>query len=1087
MSTLMLLSVVFLCVAAVATAVNIVLKMINKRNPGVYPAKSREAVSWVYLLAYVASGVLSLLATSASAGAQSYIGQFDHNTIDPDAKRVLQYAPVSGSYIASLNGKNLYTRALYGGNTAFRLETSDRPIFAAFHGKDNRNIHFIINVDGKSQRLDSIADCYSLYRGGERKYMLSDPSWNGGSLTITAIAPRDHEGAIWKIDAEKMPKGATLTTVCTPTVKIKINRNGDMGADPANCFAPDLEFQDRELTTVSIGGKKQTAYVAYADYHFSGDSQKTLAKEYDTAEHLRQELADRLVIDTPDPYFNALGPIITHAADGNFDGMVWLHGAIGWRMPLSGWRGAYSGDFLGWHDRARSHFNAYAKSQVTDVEPTIPHPSQDPGKQMARALKEWGTQMYSNGYICRNPERNDQMHHYDMNLCYIDELLWHLKWTGDLDYAREMWPVITSHLAWEKRNYDPDDNGLYDAYCCIWASDALYYNSGSVTHSTAYNYRANKIAAEIAEKIGEDPTPYAEEADKILKALNATLWMPEKGVWAEHKDFMGLQRLHDHPALWTVYHAIDSDVADDFMAYSATRYIDNNIPHISVTADGLDRNDYATVSTTDWLPYAWSINNVAFAEVLHTTLAYWQAGRPDAAAHLFKSSMLDGMYLGNSPGNIGQVSHYDAARGECYRDFADPTAMMTRAVVQGLFGFNPDALNHKATFKPGFPTDWDHASITHPDFSLNFKRAGMTDTYTLTCGIDSIRNIDLIIPAPADKVASVTVNGAAADYSVRDNSIGIPSLLVNTPNSGTLTVAVNWTGKPIASGNATATGNVRNGFREMQSGDMTWWEETESYRHPTLEAAKLGIDLNVAETDKYETIDLSSHYNANITDIFRNKYLSPRSPYTTLQIPVQGIGEWCHPEDTAHIDDSGLRAAVRDKGIFTTAKGIPFASPATGKNAVYTSLFDNYPDSVSIPLSGNASALHLLLAGSTNHMQCHMENARITVTYSDGEEETLPLIAPNNWCPIEQDYYIDGKAFRVDTPRPHRLALKDLTESDNLGETLSIKGVYGRRIDGGAAVMLRIPLNRNKQLKVLSLRTLSNDVVAGLLGATYVR
>ena len=67
------------------------------------------------------------------------------------------------------------------------------------------------------------------------------------------------------------------------------------------------------------------------------------------------------------------------------------------------------------------------------------------------------------------------MHHYDMNLCYIDELLWHFNWTGDLEYARRMWPLLTLHLAWEKRNFDPDNDGLYDAYACIWASDALYY------------------------------------------------------------------------------------------------------------------------------------------------------------------------------------------------------------------------------------------------------------------------------------------------------------------------------------------------------------------------------------------------------------------------------------------------------------------------------------------------------------------------------------------------------------------------------------------------------------------------------------
>ena len=49
-----------------------------------------------------------------------------------------------------------------------------------------------------------------------------------------------------------------------------------------------------------------------------------------------------------------------------------------------------------------------------------------------------------------------------------------------------------------KLNYDPDNDGLYDAYACIWASDALYYNSGGVTHSSAYNYRANKTAAQLA-------------------------------------------------------------------------------------------------------------------------------------------------------------------------------------------------------------------------------------------------------------------------------------------------------------------------------------------------------------------------------------------------------------------------------------------------------------------------------------------------------------------------------------------------------------------------------------------------------------
>lgn len=1021
-----------------------------------------------------------------AASPQAYVGMFDHNPQER-GDRIMQYYPDGDGYIVSHNGRNLYTRALYGGNTAFRIETSDVPLFAAFHGKENRNVHFFVEAAGRRMRLDSVADCTAASRGGERRYELSDPSWNGGRITMTVLAPRAFEGGIWKIETERMPRGSRLTAVTCATVPVKLNRNGDMGADPANALAPDPAMRHKKECHTPLGGSR-TVYVRYAEHDVAAEPQKRIAAEYAAARQALDSLESGLRIVTPDPCFNVLGPVITHAADGNYDGEVWLHGAIGWRMPLSGWRGAYMADFLGWHDRGRSHFDAYAASQVRGVPPVKPHPAQDPEKNMARAVKEWGTQMYSDGYICRNPRRPDQMHHYDMNLCYIDELLWHLKWTGDTAYARKMWPVITSHLAWEKRNFDPDGDSLYDAYCCIWASDALYYSGGAVTHSSAYNLRANRRTAEIARIIGEDPAPYEHEDDRILAAMDSVLWMADKGVWAECRDLMGHRRLHDHPALWTVYHAIDGDAADPFQAYSATRYIDNNIPHIPVTGAGLDDRGYAVVSTTDWMPYVWSINNVAFAEVYHTALAYWLAGRADEAAHLLKSAMLDGMFLGNSPGNIGQISHYDAARGECYRDFADPVAMLTRSVVQGLFGFSPDLLNRKVTVRPGFPSGWGYASAEHPDFSLAFRRDGMKDAYDLSLGLDGADMVEFIVRAPYDRVKSVTVNGAPVPWSVDSCSVEVPRLIVEAPVAGGgARLEVEWAGSPAGRESGSPTGRMRRGFREMASGDMRWWAETESFRHAVPDEAALGLDLMLTEGSRYETADISEHYNACVTDIFRNRYLSPRPPYTTLQIPVQGIGEWCHPEDTAHIDDSGLRNSVGADGTLLTPAGIPFASAREGRNIIYTSLFDNYPDSVSVPLAGKARGLELLMAGSTNHMQCHMENARLTVRYADGSQAVMALVAPYNWVPVEQDYFVDGKAFRMPVRRPYRYLLKDGRVTDDVAGTLGITGVYGRRIDGGAGVMLCMPLDPSKELESLTLTAVSNDIVAGLAGVTYLR
>ena len=69
-----------------------------------------------------------------------------------------------------------------------------------------------------------------------------------------------------------------------------------------------------------------------------------------------------------------------------------------------------------------------------------------------------------------------------MNLVFIDQLLAHFYWTGDTAYVRTMWPVLKRHLAWEKREIStPTATALYDAYACIWASDALEYSGGGVT------------------------------------------------------------------------------------------------------------------------------------------------------------------------------------------------------------------------------------------------------------------------------------------------------------------------------------------------------------------------------------------------------------------------------------------------------------------------------------------------------------------------------------------------------------------------------------------------------------------------------
>jgi len=229
-------------------------------------------------------------------------------------------------------------------------------------------------------------------------------------------------------------------------------------------------------------------------------------------------------------------------------------------------------------------------------------------------------------------------------------------------------------------------------------------------------------------------------------------------------------------------------------------------------------------------------------------------------------------------------------------------------------------------------------------------------------------------------------------------------------------------------------------------------------------------------------VNIDKFFNDMVDNIFKNEYRTPRPQVTTLQIPIQGVSEWCHPQYTPTINDSVFRSLISDNQF--TVAGVTFRTPSEGRNIVFTSLWDNYPDSIVVQLKGQAASAYLLMAGSTNHMQSRIDNGLVMVTYQDETSDTLRLRNPDNWCPIEQDYFVDGKAFKTTMPRPYRICLGTGTVSRDLGKALDIKGVYGREIPGGSAQMLRMPLNRQKKLKSLTVQTLSNDVVIGLMGIT---
>jgi hypothetical protein len=1195
---------------------------------------------------------LLFIATGLAAGA------------DGMENRPLRYTPQGADFVIT-NGPAVFNRPLYGGNAGFRVEAGDRPEFAFFLPGRGGNLRIGLRWDESNAKPIWLQDAQSIvarYRPGAMVYEIRDPLLGNGLVTVTAIPLAGMEGLGVRVEASMIAAPVQLLWAFGGANEQRGRRNGDLAGErvplaqffalkPEDCrsnvfkLRPDgftLPLQAGTIMGITSGGaapavadagqwaapdalqasvgQNTAAPVLCGEMNLAPNAPALLAIQlvrpgqpprlqradlpevFAAAEKWREELAGRIGVDTPDDYINAAAAALAVAADAVWDETqsAYMHGANAWRVKLLGWRVAYAGDALGWHDRTRRHFAGFAARQNTNAIPDRMPPA-DEKYNLARNEAA----LISNGDLSYTDP-----HHYNMNLVAVDTLYRHLLWTGDLEFAAQMWPVIERHLAWERRlfrrPFGPEQLPLYEAYACIWASDELIYHGGGATHATAYNYWHNLMAARLAKSLGKDASRYEREAELIREAMQRELWLGDRGWFGEFKDYLGLQTVHPNAAAWTFYHTLDSQAATPMQAWQMSRFVDTQLAHIPLTGRGVPPGNHQ-LPTTSWMPYRWSVNNVALAESAHTALALWQAGRADRGFPLLKGALLDSMFLGQCPGNVGMTTPLDAFSGERYRDFSDAVGITARALVEGLFGLAPDQLAGELRIRPGFPPEWQHARIRHPDLSFSFQRDGLKESYVVESRLPKPMKLRLEVVALRESVASVRVNGQPARWRSMKELVGAPRLEIIAPPAARNEVVIEWRGEaPVAvtpetvgalgqgvtanfgraraiqvadpqgaltnvtirgSGlEALAAGTLghRTVFVQLQQGDLAWWQpvslelrlpweiiagadqdashlrfrlRNNTARDVAGEAAihfsgrtvkqtlavrsreeseelvvaadglppgshSLSVVLSGQTIEgtvvnwkldphramvKWEPVNLAPFFNDRVTQIFRNEYRSPRSPFCSLAIPKQGVGGWCYYNTTVEIDDAGLRAvAATNQGVFPTALGIPFQTPGPGaaKNILFTSQWDNYPREATVPLKGRASRACLLLAGSANAMQCRFDNGEVVVTYTDGTNERLVLHSPTTWWPIEQDYFIDSFAFARPEPIPPRVDLKTgatrvLTPADC--------NVKNQTIPGGAATVLDLPLNPAKQLQSLTLRTFSNELIIGLMAVTLAR
>ncbi len=857
-----------------------------------------------------------------------------------------------------------------------------------------------------------------------------------------------------------------------------------LGSEPENC--------DDNVVKISAAiepGKPLDGYIIVI-YNSDEETLDKWLKMKNPMGYIKQQIYAKFAcidVTTPENSLNLTIPPTVIALDSSWHNNSFYHGAFAYHAPFLGWRNWYAPTALGWGDRVEKAMEMWLSyitrgpiSEEYVWYDDIPIPDGE-----NKFDKRWHILENSVGRLPADFAAPDSPNYgpYNMQECALDMMLYYIEWSGNLEIAEKYFDDLCSMVEWERRVFDPDDDGLYQNFLNTWISDGHNYNGAGCAQSSAYNYRANFVLSKIAERIGRDGEVFAKRAEKIKKVLNEKLWLANDGVIAESLDTVGNCLIHPSVELATVYHVIDSDMIDDFKAYRTLKFTENHIKNI-VTPGIKGRLCYSS----NWLPKQYSNCGLFPAENAHLALVYFKLGLREEG-----KKILDGIsacyFMGKNPGMAPHVQSNRCTSDLGDLDFSDVSGTYLRLVVEGLFGIRINHLDNVVHIQPGLPDEWDHASLTLKDISLDYTRKGNQEIFNICC--DRSEDKLIKIPMRSAEIETILLDGEPVSYQIEaapNNSF----VLIKTNKAGrfqlrvmhgsTAVPALEFPMKVIAenkisfevlNGNLVEAFDVSETLNDIKivgnkvyatakavSGDHTLFIRVQSGEYD----AWLAADYNIVKEEKeekqiidrpFEPVDISAFFNCNMKDVHEQAYISPRP--TAFSMGVFQNGRFSHNWNQrgryeAYIDDTLFRESG---GIVHSPSGIPFMTPAENENLACVSVFDVFPNDITVPLSGKGQEIAVLFIASTYCMHSYVENARITVSYADGTSTHSKLIYPLNiddW--LTSALTTEAEIFYFNNYN-HATVHKLTIDPDKELESIKIEAIANEVILGIAGISIR--------------------------------
>lgn len=742
-------------------------------------------------------------------------------------------------------------------------------------------------------------------------------------------------------------------------------------------------------------------------------------------------IADRVITHTPDPYLDAAVRMMAFATNGTWGGIATLHGGWSWRYAYLGWRTAYGPDCYGWTDRTAKYIRIHTTQGLVKSGP-------DAGA--LGSLLEYDPSVF-----------------YNMNEVFLDHVRHYFDYTNDLALMRKIYPVLQGILEWENRRLQPGNEYLYENALNTWISDSHWYIRGQCTQASAYMLNANRLMADLARRLGKDPTPYRDRAKRIRAAMQQKLWMKGKGVFAEYLDTRGHRMLHPEPELPTIYHSAEFGAADPAQIHRMLEWADTHLRWDRTPNGG------EMVWSSNWFPnrgrtYTHSTYEVAYGEEMNFALTNYLDGRADEGYALIRGALC-GIFNGPTPGGLSCHAYTDG-RQRANDEFADAISMWDRAVCEGLFGIAPKRPDGYVALSPELPTGWPGASITTPAFAYRLKRgAGRVEIRwksPIAC------SVHLRLPLHLTKLGMVTVDGKTAAASVEPGFGGVQWVTLKTQTAKRGSIVVRYTPAP-------ETPTAPKKPVPSMPPPAHIWKAPNAGNH----------DLK-----RWVLIPLDKTYNARVTDVLKRVTDTARPP--AMPASQVGFNYWkdhllqYHGSRNQPISDAAWRKKIGPDGVGWTTDGIPFKSSKDGPNIGVVARDCAFPVSLEFPVNASGKTLYLMISGMTFPVQSDVTNLRVTLRYADGTSEQHNLVNPftigdcwSTWCGRYHDTAANGfENIGGRTGPAGSSQVADMTKPVALDTE---------------AQLVPFPLKPGVTLSSVRIEAYANDVIFGVMGATVLR